>query len=56
MKQPGPLSLESPRCHQDTPKFKHPYRSGRVTVAVKPGDEVAPGTLNSISKQAGVDL
>jgi hypothetical protein len=27
---------------------------GRVTVAEKPGDDVAPGTLNSILKQANL--
>jgi predicted RNA binding protein YcfA (HicA-like mRNA interferase family) len=35
-------------------QFKHPTKSGRVTVAGKPKDEVAPGTLNSILKQAGL--
>jgi predicted RNA binding protein YcfA (HicA-like mRNA interferase family) len=34
-------------------QFKHPDRSGRVTVAGKPSDDLAPGTLNSIFKQAG---
>jgi predicted RNA binding protein YcfA (HicA-like mRNA interferase family) len=34
-------------------QYKHPTKSGRVTVAGKPGDDVAPGTLNSIRKQAG---
>ena len=33
-------------------QFKHAAKSGRVTVAGKPSDEVAPGTLNSIMKQA----
>ncbi|MDR7068390.1 putative RNA binding protein YcfA (HicA-like mRNA interferase family) [Pseudoxanthomonas japonensis] len=35
-------------------QFKHPRLSGRVTVAGKPGDDVAPGTLASILKQAGI--
>ena len=35
-------------------QFKHPAKPGRVTVAGKPSDEVAPGTLNSIRKQAGL--
>jgi predicted RNA binding protein YcfA (HicA-like mRNA interferase family) len=35
-------------------QFKHPDRPGRVTVAGKPSDDVAPGTLNSILKQAGL--
>jgi len=35
-------------------QFKHPSKPGRVTVPGKPSDELAPGTLNSIRKQAGV--
>ncbi len=35
-------------------QFKHPTKSGRVTVAGKPGDDAAPGTFNSILKQAGL--
>jgi predicted RNA binding protein YcfA (HicA-like mRNA interferase family) len=34
-------------------QFKHPSRSGLVTIAGKPGDDLAPGTLNSVLKQAG---
>lgn len=34
-------------------QFKHPNRAGRVTVAGKLSDDLAPGTLNSIYKQAG---
>jgi predicted RNA binding protein YcfA (HicA-like mRNA interferase family) len=33
-------------------QYKHPHKAGRVTVAGKPADDVAPGTLNSILKQA----
>ena len=33
-------------------QFKHPIKSGLVTVAGKPSDDLAPGTLNSIFKQA----
>lgn len=33
-------------------QFKHGTKSGRVTVAGKPSDDIAPGTLNSILKQA----
>ena len=33
-------------------QYKHPLKSGRVTIAGHPSDEVAPGTLNSILKQA----
>lgn len=35
-------------------QFKHPAKQGRVTVAGKPSDELPPGTLNSILKQAGL--
>ncbi len=34
-------------------QFKHPTKLGRVTVPGKPSDELAPGTWNSIRKQAG---
>jgi predicted RNA binding protein YcfA (HicA-like mRNA interferase family) len=33
-------------------QYKHPHKPGRVTVAGKPSDDIAPGTLNSILKQA----
>ena len=35
-------------------QFKHPVKPGRVTVAGKLGDDLAPGTLNSALKQAGL--
>jgi predicted RNA binding protein YcfA (HicA-like mRNA interferase family) len=35
-------------------QFKHPSKPGRVTVAGKPSDDLAGGTLNSILKQAGL--
>ena len=35
-------------------QFKHATKSGRVTVPGKPHDDLAPGTLNSILKQAGL--
>jgi len=35
-------------------QFKHPVKPGLVTIAGKPGDDLAPGTLNSIYKQAGL--
>ena len=31
-------------------QYKHPFKPGRVTVAGKPTDDLAPGTLNSILK------
>jgi predicted RNA binding protein YcfA (HicA-like mRNA interferase family) len=33
-------------------QFKHPGKTGLVTIAGKPNDELAPGTLGSILKQA----
>jgi len=35
-------------------QFKHPFKSGLVTIAGKSSDDLASGTLNSIFKQAGV--
>jgi predicted RNA binding protein YcfA (HicA-like mRNA interferase family) len=35
-------------------QYKHPSKLGRVTIAGHPNDDVAPGTLNSIFKQAQV--
>ena len=35
-------------------QFKHKDKFGRVTVPGKRSDDVAPGTLNSILKQAGL--
>ena len=33
-------------------QYKHPVKSGRVTIAGNPNHDLAPGTLNSILKQA----
>jgi predicted RNA binding protein YcfA (HicA-like mRNA interferase family) len=33
-------------------QYKHPVKLGRVTIAGHPNDDLAPGTLNSILKQA----
>ncbi len=33
-------------------QYKHPVKPGRVTIAGAPGHDVAPGTLQSILKQA----
>ena len=33
-------------------QLKHNVKPGRVTVPGKPSDDLAPGTLNSILKQA----
>jgi predicted RNA binding protein YcfA (HicA-like mRNA interferase family) len=33
-------------------QYKHTTKPGRVTIAGHPNDDLAPGTLNSILKQA----
>ena len=35
-------------------QYKHPTKKGLVTVAGHPGDDLAPGTQNSIFKQSGL--
>jgi len=35
-------------------QFKHQTKEGRVTVSGKTSDDLPPGTLNSILKQAGL--
>ena len=35
-------------------QFMNPWKHGRVTVAGKLSDDLAPGTWNSILKQAGL--
>jgi len=35
-------------------QYKHPAKTGRVTIAGQPGHDLAPGTLNSVLKQAGL--
>ena len=35
-------------------QYKHSVKPGRVTVAGKPSEDLAPGTLNSILKQSGL--
>jgi predicted RNA binding protein YcfA (HicA-like mRNA interferase family) len=35
-------------------QYKHVVKSGRVTIAGKPSDDMAPGTLHSVLKQAGL--
>ena len=37
-------------------QFKHPSKNGRVTIAGHSNDDLAPGTLNSILKQAQLKL
>ena len=35
-------------------QYKHPSKLIRVTIAGKASDDMAPGTLNSVLKQAGL--
>ncbi len=35
-------------------QYRHPTKPGKVTVAGKLSDEVAPGTLGSAYRQAGI--
>jgi len=35
-------------------QYKHARKPGRVTIPGKLGDELAPGTFNSVLKQAGL--
>jgi predicted RNA binding protein YcfA (HicA-like mRNA interferase family) len=35
-------------------QYKHPSKPGLVTIAGQSSDDLAPGTLNSILKQAGL--
>jgi predicted RNA binding protein YcfA (HicA-like mRNA interferase family) len=35
-------------------QFRHPIRSGTVTIAGKPSADVPPGTLISVLKQVGL--
>jgi predicted RNA binding protein YcfA (HicA-like mRNA interferase family) len=35
-------------------QFRHPSKSGTVTIAGKPSIDIPPGTLNNILKQAGL--
>lgn len=36
-------------------QYKHPTKPGRVTIAGHPNDDLAPGTLNSVFKQAQLE-
>jgi predicted RNA binding protein YcfA (HicA-like mRNA interferase family) len=40
--------------HGSHRQFKHTVKRGRVAEPGKPSDDLAPGTLNSILKQAGL--
>jgi predicted RNA binding protein YcfA (HicA-like mRNA interferase family) len=36
-------------------QYKHPLKRGRVTIPGHPADDVAPGTLKSIYRQAQIE-
>ena len=37
-------------------QYKHPFKPGRVTIAGHPNHDLAPGTLNSVLKQAQLEV
>jgi len=45
------MALGSHASHR---QYKHPTKAAVVTVPGKPNDDLAPGTLNSILKHAGL--
>jgi len=47
----GRLWVRTPGDHR---QFHHPVKPGTVTVAGKFSEDVPPGTLNSILRQAGL--
>jgi predicted RNA binding protein YcfA (HicA-like mRNA interferase family) len=49
IKEDGWYHVETKGSHR---QYKHPVKPGRVTIAGHPNDDLAPGTLNSILKQA----
>lgn len=51
IEEDGWIMVAQKGCHR---QYKHPTKTGRVTVAGHPKDDVAPGTLNSILRQAGL--
>ena len=51
LQQDGWFQIAQKGSHR---QFKHASKPGRVTVPGKPSDDLAPGTQNSILKQAGL--
>ena len=51
VEQDGWRYLETKGSHR---QFKHPLKPGRVTIAGHPSDEMPPGTLKSVMRQAGL--
>ncbi|MCO6454593.1 MAG: type II toxin-antitoxin system HicA family toxin [Pirellulaceae bacterium] len=46
--------METGYDQRQSPAFKHPTKPGRVTIAGHLNDDLPPGTLNSILRQAGL--
>jgi len=42
------------RTKGDHRQYKHPVKSGRVTISGNSGRDMPPGTLNSVLKQSGL--
>jgi len=42
------------RTRESHRQYNHAAKRGLVAIPGKPNDEIAPGTLNSILKQAGL--
>ncbi len=36
-------------------QYRHPHKSGTVTIAGKPGNDLPPGTWASIMRQSGLE-
>ncbi len=51
IKEDGWIHVRTKGSHR---QFKHSVKLGLITVAGHPSEEVAPGTLKSILKQAGL--
>jgi len=51
IEQDGWILIGSRGSHR---QFKHPTKSGKVTIAGKLADDIAQGTLHSVLKQAGL--
>ena len=51
LEQDGWQQVEQSGSHR---RFRHPTKPGRVTVAAKPSQELAPGALGSILCQSGL--
>ena len=51
LKKDGWFIIRTKGSHR---QYKHNTKKGLVTVSGKPSDDIAPGTLNSIYKQAGL--